>query len=196
MLFDFFHMGKRIKPLIESMDANKDALRVLSLQATEQFAHMQRAQKELSLQAAEQFTHMQTAQKELSLQVEELYDYVSDAKSVDEGETKPLVDALIALRENIEHLSVYSHTRDDEDLKHQMELFITVCDRKLSAAGIWRIEREGKPYDCAMDVAVDVAYVTDMEPNMITKVLSECYTYRGAIVKRAEVVICKGETYA
>jgi len=168
--FDFFHVSKRIKPLIESTEANMDAIKALSLQTTEQFAQMRRVQKELSLQ------------------MEELYDCMSD-------DTRPLIDALIALRDGVENLSAYSLVRGDEDLKRQMTLFIQVCDRKLSEAGIRRIEREAKSYDGAMDVAIDVVYAPDMEPNVIAKVVSGCYTYRGTVVKRAEVILCKGEAH-
>jgi molecular chaperone GrpE (heat shock protein) len=175
--FDFFHVNKRIKSLIELTAENQGAI------------------KALSQQVAEQYTQMRRAQKELSLQMEELYDCVSDLKPVGESEPKLLVCALIALRDNIEHLREYSLARNDEDLKHQMELFIPLCDKKLSEVGVRRIEREGKPYDCAMDMAVDVAYTPDMEPNAIATVLSGCYTYCGEIVKRAEVILCKGETH-
>jgi len=181
VFFDFLCLKKRIGPLIklliEAVETNTDMVKLLSQQA------------------AERFTQTQKMQKELALQVEELYECVAESKPKDEDDIKPLVYALIALREEIEHMRAYMIKMGDEDMKRQVELFILISDRKLSEAYVRKIERVLKPYDPAMDVAAGVYHAPGMEPNTILEELAGCYMYRGTIVKRAEVILAKGETH-
>jgi molecular chaperone GrpE (heat shock protein) len=184
MLFDRFDVKKSIAPLADSLDGNRAAINALTAQASLQF-------EQVSLQ----FEQAQRAQKELSLQIEELYDRVTDPAPVLDCDAEQLVGTAVSVRDELEHLRAYTLSRGDEELNRQIELLLLICDRKLSEAGISRIERTGKTYDWTLDAVSDVEHMPDIENGVITKVLSGCYKYRGFTVKRANVIVNKGASY-
>jgi molecular chaperone GrpE (heat shock protein) len=184
MLFDRFDVKKSIAPLADSLDGNRAAINDLTAQASLQFA-----------QVSLQFEQAQRAQRELSLQIEELYDRVADPAPVLGCDTEQLLGAAVSLRDELEHLRAYALQRADEELTRQIELLLLICDRKLSEAGLSRIERAGAAYDGALDTVSDVEHRPDIENGVITRVLSGCYKYRGLTVKRANVIVNKGASY-
>jgi molecular chaperone GrpE (heat shock protein) len=176
------YIKKHLAPVTTAISAHTAAFNTLS----EQVSHQ-------SAQISLLFEQILKAQKGFSLQMEEIYDCAFSSEP-DAGEAvKPLVAAIIFLRDEIEYLREYAAVRNDEELKRQVDLLIKVCDRKLYEEGIQKIDRENEPYDREMDVVTEVEYGSDIGRNVITKVLSGCYKYQGEIVKRANVIICKGE---
>lgn len=184
MLFDQFNAKKSIDPLKEAVGQNRSVLDALALQASSQAEQLAC----LSEQA-------HRAQEELSLQIEELYDRVTDPAPVVDADTKQLVSAAVSLRDELEHLRAYAFATSDKALDRQIELLLLICDRQLSQAGISRIERLGEIYDPALDTVSDVEYAPNLENGVNTKALSGCYKYRGVIVRRANVIVNKGEQY-
>lgn len=184
MVFDQFNTKKLIAPLTEAAVENKAALYALTTQAVSQSEQLARF-SEQSLRA----------HKELSLQIEELYDRVTDPAPVVDPDTEQLVGAAVCLRDELEHLRTYAFAKSDEELNRQIGLLLLICDRKLFQAGISRIERLGEIYDPALDAVSDVEYAPALESGVITKVLSGCYKYRGATVRRATVIVNKGEKH-
>jgi molecular chaperone GrpE (heat shock protein) len=189
-----FLQKKCVEPVTAAIQENCGAVNILTERMSSQTAqtslqteHMLKTQYELSKQQKE----LSMQQKELSLQIEELYDCVSAPQPEEYDNIWTLVAALISVRDEIEHFRRYA--QNDQELLRHVELLLKICDRKLFESGILKIEREGKYYDRKLDVATDTEYAPTIPQNVITKELSGCYKYLGEIVRRANVVICKGE---
>jgi molecular chaperone GrpE (heat shock protein) len=177
-------------PIMESMTA------LMTVSKIENSAAINALSERLSFQTTQIsliFEQMVKTQKRLSLQMEELYDCVSYEGPDDFDAVNPLVTAIISLRDEIGHLREYADARNDEELTGQIDLLIKISDRKLFELGVLSIERENRPFDQHMDIVTDVEYGPDIQKNVITKVLSGCYKYQGEIIKRANVIVCKGE---
>ena len=185
MIFGFFSK-KYLEPAATSLAAlireNTAAINALAERLSFQ-----------TTQISLQFEQMVKTQKRLSLQMEELYDCVSFTEPDEWDDTNSLVSAIISLCDEIGHLRDYARARQDEELICQVDLLVKICDRKLFEQGILRIARENELFDKEYDVINDVEYAPGIAQNVIIKVLSGCYKYQGEVVKRANVIICKGE---
>jgi len=200
VIFDLIGIKRYIEPLKTSMRrcvgvvcgiaADVREIRSMTIQARE----VRDIAATNTAQVFTLLTHVQMAQNQLSERMEDLYGAMSDRGDGKGADVGALVDAAISMRDELEHLRMYASVRGDSELSKQMDLLMLVCDKKLTDAGIRKVERDGEAYAQETDIIANVEYIRGIENGTITKTLSGCYMHRGEIVKRASVVVNRADS--
>ena len=145
---------------------------------------------ELALTQAGILDNIQKNNENLSLQVEEIYDIIKEAdenakelKNAVKRENA-LLSALVGLCDLLDSLLPYTQEHSQ-----------TIAAKKEEATDLCGLERLGLPgerMDPRLHTAASAEY-SGAPPESIIRVLESGYAYRGKVIRKATVIISKGE---
>ena len=147
------------------------------------------AQKELALSQAGLFDDIQKNGANLSLQLEEIYDIIKGADDSAKGynaaikRENMLLGALVSMGDLLEGLLPYLH-------EHSQTVAVKMGD-VLYACGLARFGSPGEPFDTRLHTAASAEY-SDIPFESITRVLESGYAYQGKMIRKATVILSKG----
>jgi len=133
---------------------------------------------------------------DISLQVEEIYDIVKESDEfkkelkVEKAHLGELVGALIRLADIIEDFAVF--TQNNKELSEGARMMWNNATSVLNACAFTQFGKEGQQFDPSIH---NVHSVTKsiFPRGYIAQLLRSGYAYRGAILRKAIVVISDGE---
>ena len=132
---------------------------------------------------------------DISLQVEEIYDIVKESDEfkkelkAEKAHLGELVGALIRLADIIEDFTVF--TRNDKELTEGARMMWDNATAVLNTCAFTQFGMEGQQFDPAIHNVHSVA--TSAYPRgYIAQLLRSGYAYRGAILRKAIVVVSDG----
>jgi len=136
-------------------------------------------------------------QADISLQVEEIYDIAQrvgtdhDALRLERERSDQLLRTVIGLTDIIEDFVHFASDSGDQELSRQSMMMWDNSGILLEKCSLTRLNGEGRTMD------PDFHTVYETEPSacpreQITRVLQSGYTYKGAVVRRASVVVSDG----
>jgi molecular chaperone GrpE (heat shock protein) len=137
-------------------------------------------------------------QTDVSLQVEEIYDLVKEQGVLQDtvkGEKErgsQLVFTAVGLCDLLEDFCVYARQSGDADLKHQAELLWDHAGGILAGAGILRFGEPGQPLDPRIHT-VKAAAESLLPREHIVQVLQSGYAYYNSVIRKAAVVVSRGQ---
>jgi molecular chaperone GrpE (heat shock protein) len=141
-------------------------------------------------------------QAELSLQVEEVYDLVKDADDRGLQETlkterarlQQLLEVAVGLSDMLEHFCVYAGQSGSAELEHQGRLLWQNSQALLESCGITRFGEAGESLNPLLHT-VHSALDSKIPKEHIVRVLQSGYGYLGRLLRKAAVVVSRGEAY-
>jgi molecular chaperone GrpE (heat shock protein) len=154
---------------------------------------------EIALDGQRLLTSLSKKQSELSMQVEEIYDIVGnmdtaalqDAMLSERRRADTLADAVVGLCDVLEDFCAYARDSGDAELDKQARMMWNNAGHLLECCGFARLGQDGQPLDPEIH-AVQSAVLSPAPREHVTRVLQSGYRYRGAIVRKAAVLVSKG----
>lgn len=139
-------------------------------------------------------------QLDLSLQVEEIYDLAKEADARElrenlkaEGDRlQQVLVAAIGLSDMLEHFCVYAGQSGSAELEHQGRLLWQNSRILLENCGIARFGEAGQLLNPTLHT-VQSAVASELPKEHIIKVLQSGYVYFGRLLRKASVVVSRGE---
>jgi molecular chaperone GrpE (heat shock protein) len=139
-------------------------------------------------------------QTDVSLQIEEIYDLVKeqDTRVLEESlnaekiRVKQLVFAAIGLSDLLEDFYTYAGQSGSEELKHQAGLLRKNSDGILAGCGIFRLGEKGELLNPQIHT-VKASAESPLPREQVTQVLQSGYVYQNALVRKAAVVVSRGQ---
>jgi molecular chaperone GrpE (heat shock protein) len=204
LLSSILRYGKFIIMLDFETELNK-----LLSRETEPLPHYEFAQAvEMAALGQELLEDLRKKQTAVSLQVEEIYDLVKeqDTKSLHDSHTMTslqealeaektradtLVHTAIALCDLLEDFCAYARQSGNEALEHQADLLRIQSGRLLAGNDIVRFGEEGQPLNPQIHT-VQKSVESQFPHEQVLEVLQSGYMYKGALVRKAAVVVSLG----
>jgi molecular chaperone GrpE (heat shock protein) len=139
-------------------------------------------------------------QTDVSLQIEEIYDLVKEqdtrvwqeAVNVEKTRANHLVFAAISLSDLLEDFYTYARQSGSEELKHQARLLWENAAGILSKRGVFRFGEEGQPLNPQIHT-VKASAESPLPRERVLQVLQSGYLYQNALLRKAAVVISRGQ---
>ena len=132
---------------------------------------------------------IENTQKETSLQLEAINDFLQNGDEDERG----LLDALIAINDNIENFYRFAADNADSPLYEQAQIMWDAAKNTAESAGLEIIEDEREPFDFHRHSAESVSHDDTLPNGYIIKVLKCGYNYKDKIIRRALVTVNKIE---
>ncbi|MDR2743498.1 MAG: nucleotide exchange factor GrpE [Treponema sp.] len=140
-------------------------------------------------------------QADLSLQVEEIYDLAKEADArelraalnAEKGRVRQLLETAVGLSGILEHFCVYAGQSGSAELEHQGRLLWQNSRLLLENCGIARFGEAGQTLDPALHT-VQSAVASELPKEHIVRVLQSGYGYLGMPLRKAVVVVSRGDT--
>lgn len=108
-----------------------------------------------------------------------------------EAEIEALISALINIYDMIEDMNSFFIEREDKIMQKQLWLMKEQMVEKLSFTGITVLGMEGAPYNQAYYQPIGTECNFDKADEEILKVIKKGYTYKGKLLRKAEVIVNK-----
>jgi len=125
--------------------------------------------------------------KENSHRIKEL----KESAKIKDIEIEALISTLINIYDMIENMSSFFAEKGDKSLQEQIRLMKEQMVEKLSLTGITVLGTEGVPYNSAYHKAIGTECNADKSEEEILKVIKRGYTYKGKLLRKAEVIANK-----
>jgi molecular chaperone GrpE (heat shock protein) len=153
-----------------------------------------------ALAAAEQelLAELNKKQSDVSLQVEEIYDLVKEqgfwreTVVAEKSRADQLVWAAIGLADLLEDFCVYAGQSGSEELEHQTKLLWDKAGGILAGRGILRFGEAGESLNPRIHT-VQAGTESPLPREQVIRVLQSGYMYQSAIVRKAAVVVSRGQ---
>ncbi|MDR0668830.1 MAG: nucleotide exchange factor GrpE [Treponema sp.] len=137
-------------------------------------------------------------QTDTSLQIEEIYDLVKEQDFLREtaaserARADRLIPAIIGLADLLEDFYAYAGQSGSEELKHQAKLQRENAGGILSSCGVLRFGEAGQALNPQYHT-VKASVESPFPKEQVVQVLQSGYVYQGAIVRKAAVVVSRGQ---
>jgi molecular chaperone GrpE (heat shock protein) len=139
-------------------------------------------------------------QADLSLQVEEIYDLAKEADArelrealnAEKERLRQVLGVALGLSDMLEHFCVYAGRSGSAELEYQGSLLWQNSRLLLETCGIARLGEAGESLNPALHT-VQSALASELPKEQIIQVLQSGYAYFGRLVRKAVVVVSKGE---
>ncbi|MDR2785220.1 MAG: nucleotide exchange factor GrpE [Treponema sp.] len=139
-------------------------------------------------------------QTDVSLQIEEIYDLVKEqdnralqeAVNAEKTRANQLVFAAISLADLLEDFYAYAARSGGEELKRQAKLLWENAGGVLSGRGIFRFGEEGQMLNPQIHT-VKASIESPLPREQVVRVLQSGYLYQNALLRKAAVVISRGQ---
>jgi molecular chaperone GrpE (heat shock protein) len=158
---------------------------------------------ELAAAAQVFLAELNKKQTDVSLQIEEIYDLVKEqdtrilqeAVNAERTRANHLVFAAISLSDLLEDFYAYARQSGSEELKHQAKLLWENAGGILSGRNIFRFGEEGQPLNPQIHT-VKASVESPLSRERVVQVLQSGYMYQNALLRKAAVVISRGQADA
>jgi len=110
-----------------------------------------------------------------------------------EKEVEGLLEATLLISDQFESVYRYSMKNEQEQWKNQMKSQWDKIGLQLQHYGITRIEGEGVTAIASLHKVIETIVQNEIEPFQIIEVLQSGYSYKGEVIRKAEVIISKQE---
>jgi molecular chaperone GrpE (heat shock protein) len=158
---------------------------------------------ELAAAARGFLAELNQKQTDVSLQIEEIYDLVKEqdtrvlqeAVNAEKTRANHLVFAAISLSDLLEDFYAYAKQSGSEELKHQAKILWENAGGILSGRGISRVGEEGQPLNPQIHT-VKASAESPLPRERVVQVLQSGYLYQNALLRKAAVVISRGQENA
>jgi molecular chaperone GrpE (heat shock protein) len=155
---------------------------------------------ELAAAGLELLADLDKKQTDISLQIEEIYDLVKEQdiqalqKVIETENTRAnqLVAAAAALSDLLEDFCTYAAHSGSEELKHQANLLWEHSGSILGGCGIIRFGAIGESLNPQIHT-VKAGVESPFPLEQVVQVLQSGYAYQGAVLKKAAVVVSRGQ---
>jgi molecular chaperone GrpE (heat shock protein) len=145
-------------------------------------------------------TELEKKQTGVSLQIEEIYDLVKDQDSrvlqealeAEKTRANQLVSAAIGLCDLLEDFCAYAEQSGSGELKHQAGLLRGNSGGILAGCGILRLGKKGQILNPRIHT-VKASAESPLPREQVVQVLQSGYMYQGMIVRKATVVVSRGD---
>jgi molecular chaperone GrpE (heat shock protein) len=139
-------------------------------------------------------------QTDVSLQIEEIYDlvkeqdtrYLREAADAEKTRANHLVFTAISLSDLLEDFYAYAKQSGSEELKHQAKLMWENAGGILSGRGIFRFGEEGQLLNPQIHT-VKASVESPLPRECVVQVLQSGYLYQNVLLRKAAVVISRGQ---
>lgn len=126
-------------------------------------------------------------EKELS---DVLREYKNRIKAFDE-ERESMFRSIMILGDALEDVYRYVLRSESKEWIEQLEMVWKNAGEQLAFCGISRVEGTGQPFNPEYQTAVKVEDRPGFESGQVLEVIRSGYLYRGAVVRKAEVIVNK-----
>ncbi|MDR2095671.1 MAG: nucleotide exchange factor GrpE [Treponema sp.] len=158
---------------------------------------------ELAAVGQELLTELNKKQVDVSLQIEEIYDLVKEQDTHVLQETlnaetvraNKLVSAAIYLCDLLEDFCAYARQSGSEELKHQAGILWQKSGGILAGCSVFRLGEEGQPMNPQIHT-VKASVESPFPREQVVQVLQSGYVYQNALVRKAAVVVSRGQADA
>jgi molecular chaperone GrpE (heat shock protein) len=155
---------------------------------------------ELAAAGQEFLAELNKKQTEVSLQIEEIYDVVKEQdtrifrEKADAEKTRAnhLVFTAIGLSDLLEDFCSYARQSGSDELKHQAAVMWENAGAMLAERGIFRFGEEGQPMNPQIHT-VKASADSPFPKEQVVQVLQSGYLYQNALVRKAAVVVSRGQ---
>jgi molecular chaperone GrpE (heat shock protein) len=153
---------------------------------------------ELAAADRELLAEFNKQQDDTSLQIEEIYDLVKEQGFLRESATAEksradrLAMAAMGLSDLLEDFYAYAGQSGSEELRRQARLLWEKAGGILSGCGIVRFGEEGQPLDPRIH-RVEAGAESPFPREQVIRVLQSGYLYQNALVRKAAVVVSRGQ---
>jgi molecular chaperone GrpE (heat shock protein) len=139
-------------------------------------------------------------QTDVSLQIEEIYDLVKEQDNqvwretleAEKTRANQLASAAIGLSDLLEDFCAYAGQSGSEELKQQAGLLRKNSDGILAGCGIFRLGEKGEPLNPQIHT-VKASAESPLPREQVTRVLQSGYVYQNVLVRKAAVVVSRGQ---
>jgi molecular chaperone GrpE (heat shock protein) len=139
-------------------------------------------------------------QTEVSLQIEEIYDVVKEQDTrifrekaeAEKMRANHLVFTAIGLADLLEDFCSYARGSGSDELKHQAAVMWENAGALLSERGIFRLGEEGQLMNPQIHT-VKASADSPLPREQVVQVLQSGYLYQNALVRKAAVVVSRGQ---
>ena len=137
-------------------------------------------------------------QDDTSLQIEEIYDLVKEQRALIEAaarelqEKDRLVAALIGIADLVEYFRAYAERSGDEALKAQARGMWQNTAGILASCGVFCFGKAGEPLDPQIHT-VKASAGSSFPREYVTEVLQSGYTAQNRLLRKAAVVVSRGQ---
>jgi molecular chaperone GrpE (heat shock protein) len=137
-------------------------------------------------------------QTEVSLQIEEIYDLVKEqgflreTAAAEKSRADQLVWAALGLADLLEDFCAYAGQSGSEELKHQAKLLWDKAGGILADRGILRFGGEGESLNPRIHT-VQAGAESSLPREQVIRVLQSGYAYQNAVLRKAAVVVSRGQ---
>lgn len=128
-------------------------------------------------------------EKEKSDRIKEL----KESGKTKEAEIEALISVLTNIYDMIEYMSSFFIEKGDKIMQEQLRIMKEQILEKLSATGIAVLGTEGVPYNSDYYQPIGTECNFDKGEEEILKVIKKGYTYKGKLLRKAEVIVNKIE---
>jgi molecular chaperone GrpE (heat shock protein) len=156
---------------------------------------------ELAAAGREILAELNKKQNDVSLQIEEIYDLVKEqeelrqAAKAEQSRANQLVLAAVGLCDLLEDFCAYAKRGGGEEFVRQAELLWETSGGILAAREVLRFGEEGQSLDPRIHT-VQASAESPLPREQVVEVLRSGYAYRGALVRKAVVVVSRGQEEA
>jgi molecular chaperone GrpE (heat shock protein) len=155
---------------------------------------------ELASAGRELLAELSKKQTDVSLQIEEIYDLVKEQDTrglkeqanAEKTRADQLVFAAVGLSDLLEDFCAYARRSGSEELRHQAELLRESAVAILSGQGISCFGAAGEPLDPQIHT-VKASAESPFPREQVVEVLQSGYMYRGVFLRKAAVVVSRGQ---
>jgi molecular chaperone GrpE (heat shock protein) len=137
-------------------------------------------------------------QTDVSLQIEEIYDlvkeqgFLQERVNAEKARADQLALAAVGLADLLEDFYVYAGQSGDEVLRRQARLLWEKAGGILAGQGIFRFGEEGEPLNPQIHT-VKASAESSFPREQVIRVLQSGYIYQNAMIRRAAVVVSRGQ---
>jgi molecular chaperone GrpE (heat shock protein) len=155
---------------------------------------------ELAAAGQELLAELNKKQTEVSLQIEEIYDVVKEQDTrifrekaeAEKTRANHLVFTAIGLSDLLEDFCSYARRSGSDELKHQAAVMWENAGAMLAERGIFRFGEEGQPMNPQIHT-VKASADSPLPREQVVQVLQSGYLYQNALVRKAAVVVSRGQ---
>jgi molecular chaperone GrpE (heat shock protein) len=153
---------------------------------------------ELAVAEQELLTALNSKQSDVSLQIEEIYDMVKEQGvlqglvNVERARADRLVGAAMGLCDLLEDFCTYAKSSGSEALSHQAGLLWNHAGSIMASCGIFRFGTPEEPFNPQLHT-VKASAESQLPREQLVQVLQSGYMYQGMLVRKAAVVVSRGQ---
>jgi molecular chaperone GrpE (heat shock protein) len=155
---------------------------------------------ELAAAGQELLAELNKKQTDVSLQIEEIYDLVKEQDTrllqetldTEKAQSNRLASAAISLCDLLDDFYAYARQSGNEELRHQAGILWKKSGGILAGCGIFRFGEEGQPFNPQIHT-VKASAESPFPREHVIQVLQSGYVYQNALVRKAAVVLSRGQ---